>query len=69
VADHEVVQHVDVQQAAGGERLGGEVQVVRRWRRVARRVVVDEDHARRVQADRVAEQLADRTSEALTLPW
>ncbi len=29
VADHEVVQHVDVEEAAGRECLGGEVQVVR----------------------------------------
>ena len=29
VADHEVVEQVDVEQPAGGERLGGQVQVVR----------------------------------------
>jgi hypothetical protein len=29
VADHEVVEQGDVQQASGGEGLGGEVQVVR----------------------------------------
>ena len=35
VADDEVVEQVDVQQPAGGQRLGGQVQVVRRRRRVA----------------------------------
>ena len=59
VADDEVVEQVDVEQAAGRERLGREVQVVRGRRRVARRVVVDEDHARRVEPDGVPEQLAD----------
>ena len=29
VADHEVIEQLDVQQPAGGERLGGEVEVVR----------------------------------------
>ena len=28
VADHQVVEDIDVEQAAGGDRLGGEVQVV-----------------------------------------
>ena len=48
-----------VEQPAGGDRLGGQVEIVRARRRVARRVVVDEDDARRVLADRVAEELAD----------
>ena len=59
VADDEVVEQLDVEQAAGGERLGGQVEVVRRRRRVARRMVVDEDDAGRVEPDRVAEELAD----------
>jgi hypothetical protein len=29
VADHEMVEQVDVEQAAGGEGLGGQVEVVR----------------------------------------
>src|SRR6185436_10034042 len=37
VADDEVVEDVDVEEAARGEGLGGEVEVVRRRRRVARR--------------------------------
>jgi hypothetical protein len=28
VADHQVVEHVDVQQAAGGDRLRGEVEII-----------------------------------------
>ena len=59
VADDEVVEQADVEQPAGGEGLGRQVQVVGRRRRVARRVVVDEDDARRVEPDRVAEELAD----------
>ena len=59
MADDEVVEQGDVEQPAGGERLRGQVQVVGRRRRVAARVVVDEDDARRVEPDRVAEQLAD----------
>ena len=57
VADHQVVEDIDVEQAAGGQRLRGQVEIVGRWRRVARRVVVDEDDARGVEADRVAKQL------------
>ena len=59
MADDEVVEQVDVEQAAGGEGLGRQVQVVGRRRRVARGVVVDHDHARGVEPDRVAEELAD----------
>ena len=59
VADDEVVEQLDVEQPAGRQRLGGQVEVVRRRRRVARRVVVDEDDAGRVEPDRVAEELAD----------
>ena len=59
VADHQVVEQGDVEQPAGGQRLGGQVQVVGRRRRVAGRVVVDEDDAGGVEPDRVAEQLAD----------
>ena len=58
VADHEVIEQVDVQEAARRERLRGQVEVVGRGRGVAGRVVVDEDHAGSVQADGVPEQLA-----------
>ena len=37
VADDEVVEQLDVEQAARRERLGGQVQVVGRGRRIARR--------------------------------
>jgi hypothetical protein len=53
-----VVEDVDVQQASGGDRLGGEVEIVGRRRGVLRLVAVREDHATRVQADGVPEQLA-----------
>ena len=53
-----MVQHRDVEQAPGGDRLGGEVEVIRTRVDVARWVVVDEDQGRRVAADRFAEQLA-----------
>jgi hypothetical protein len=59
VADDEVVEQVDVEEAACSQRLGGEVQVVGRWRRIAARMVVDEDHSRGIKADGVAKQLAD----------
>src|SRR5258706_7446354 len=59
VPDHEVVEDVNVEEAPSGQRLGRQVQVVRRWRRVARGVVMDEDDPRGVQPDRVPEQLAD----------
>ncbi len=59
VADDQVVEQRDVEEPAGGERLGRQVEVVRGWRRVARGVVVDEDDARGVEPDRVPEELAD----------
>jgi hypothetical protein len=59
VTDDEMVEQVDVEKTAGGERLGGQVQVVGRGRGVAGRMVVLKDHAGRVQPHRVAEQLAD----------
>ena len=59
MADDQVVEDLDVEEAPGGERLGRQVQVVRRRGRVARRVVVDQDDASRVEPDRVAEQLTD----------
>src|SRR5204863_348163 len=49
VADHDVVQDVEVQEPSRGDRLGGEVEILRRRRRVARGVVVDEDDARSVE--------------------
>src|SRR3954453_16903371 len=59
VADHDVVQDVEVQEPSRGDRLGGEVEILRRRRRVARGVVVDEDDARSVEPDGVPEQLPD----------
>ena len=59
VADDQVVEQLDVEQTARGEGLGRQVEVVRGGRRVARRMVVDQDHARRVEPDGVAEELAD----------
>ena len=59
VANHQVVEDIDVEQAAGVQSLRGRVEIVGRWRRVARRVVVDEDDARGVEAEGVSEQLAD----------
>ena len=69
MADDEVVEQVDVEEPAGGQRLGGEVEIVGRRRRVAARVVVDEDQARRVEPDGVAKSSPTRTSEEDTLPW
>ena len=57
VADHHVVEDVDVEQPPGGDRLGGEVEVVGARRRVAGRVVVAQDDAGGVEPDGVAEQL------------
>ncbi len=57
--DHEVVEEVDVEQPPGGQRLGGQVEVVRAGGRVAARVVVDEDDPAGVQAHGVTEELAD----------
>ncbi len=57
--DDDVIEQLDVEEAAGRQRLGGEVEIVGRGSRVARRVVVDEDGPRRVDPDGVAEELAD----------
>src|SRR6266550_3339458 len=59
MADDEVVEQIDVEQAACSEGLGRQVEVVRRRRRVARRVVVDEDEPGRVEPDGVPEELPD----------
>jgi hypothetical protein len=59
LADHEVVQHVDVEEPSGRERLRRQVKVVRRGGGVPRWVVVDQDHARRAPADGVPEELAN----------
>ena len=59
VADDEVVQHRHVQQPAGSDRLGRQVEIVRAGRRVARGVVVDHDDARCVAPDGVPEQFPD----------
>ncbi len=45
VADDQVIQHFDVEEQAGREGFGGEMQIIRRGCRIARRVVVDQDHA------------------------
>src|SRR3954471_8782617 len=59
VTDHDVIQDVEVQEPSRRDRLGGEVEVLRRGRGVARGVVVDEDDARSVEPDGVPEQLPD----------
>ena len=69
VPDDEVVEQVDVEEPPGGERLRGQVQVVRAGGRVATRVVVDEDDARRVVRTASRNSSPTRTSEAETLPW
>ena len=69
MADHEVVKKLDVEEPAGGERLGGQVQVVGGRSRVAARVVMDEDHARGIEPDGVAKELPTLTSDDETFPW
>jgi hypothetical protein len=59
VSDDEMVEKVDVEETARGKRLGGQVEIVGGWGRIAGRVVVDKDHARRVEPDGVPEQLTD----------
>jgi hypothetical protein len=59
VADHEMVEQLDVQETARSERLGREVEVVRAGCRVAGWMVVDEDQAAGVQSHGVPEQLPD----------
>src|SRR3954452_2044034 len=58
VPDHEVVEQLDVERAPRGERLRREVQVVGGWRRIAARMVVDEDDPRGIEPDGVAEEFA-----------
>lgn len=59
VGDDQMVEQLDVEQPTGGERLGGQVHVVRRRRRVAARVVVGDDDAGGVHANGEPEKLAD----------
>ena len=59
VADDQVIEQLDVEEPPRRERLGRQVEVVRGGCRVARRMVVDEDHAGRIEPDRVAEELPD----------
>ena len=63
-----MVEQVDVEEPAGGERLGGQVEVVGARRRVAGGVVVDEDHRRRALADRIAEELSDANEGGAHVP-
>ena len=51
VADDEVVEDGDVEQAPGRDGLGGEMEVVRARGRVPGGMVVDEDEPRGVQPD------------------
>ena len=39
MADHDVVEHVDVQETSGGDRLGGEMQVIGARRGIEPRVI------------------------------
>src|SRR3990172_11639777 len=57
VADDHVVQEVDAEELGGLGRVLGQLHVLRRWRRVPRRMVVDQDDVRRVGDDGVTEQL------------
>jgi hypothetical protein len=58
-ADHEVVEHRNVEKSPGRDCFGCQVQVVGARGGVARRVVVDEDDAACVAPNRLTEQLAD----------
>ena len=57
--NHEMVEHVDVEELAGLDELFGEQHVVGRGRGVAGWVVVHHDNRGRVELDRLAEHLGD----------
>ena len=54
-----MVEDVDVEQTPGGQRFGRQVYVIGRWSRIARRMVMDQDHRGDVVPDRLAKELAD----------
>src|SRR5689334_19504513 len=59
VPDDEMVEERDVEQAARRDRLRREMEVIGTGRRIARWMVVDEDHPGRIESDRVPKQLPD----------
>jgi hypothetical protein len=59
VPDHQVVQHVAVQQLSALDDLAGHLDVFGRGGGVAGWVIVRHDHGRRVRADGLAEEFAD----------
>jgi hypothetical protein len=54
VTDDEVVENLNIEEAARGDGFGREMQIVGTRRRVARGVVVDQDDAGGIQPDRIA---------------
>ena len=68
MADDEMVEHGHVQQPASGDRLRGQVEVIRARCRIPGRMVVDQDDARRVLPDGVAKQLADANQRRRDVP-
>jgi hypothetical protein len=72
-ADDDVIKQIDVEQPAGGEGLGRQVEIIRRGRWVAARVVVDDDDDPCVVPHCLSEELADpderRGDVALAYGW
>ena len=54
-----MVEQLDVEQVACLRQLGGDAQVVAGWRRIAGRVIVDDDDGRGTGAHRITEHLTD----------
>src|ERR671931_2007700 len=57
VSDHEVVQHLDVEQLARGHDLARDRHILGRGRGIAARMVVHDHQSGTVVLDRLAEQL------------
>src|SRR5579875_1973542 len=57
LADHDVVEHLDLQQVAGTNQVGGDGDIVAAGRGIAGGVIVNGDELRGVVADGVAEDL------------
>src|SRR5688572_26247022 len=57
--DDEVVEDLDIEQAARLTELGGDAQILSRWGRITARMVMGDDHRGRARAHRISEHLAD----------
>ena len=60
-----MIENLDTERFADSEEPGREGQVLRRWRRIARRVVVEEDDGGRVIAQRSLLPLLHRLQERI----